>query len=111
MAYYGAHRLGRWVLQEPPLSEAAAAAALAESKAAEPVDKGWREHPAHGWTYLSTVGKLLAMGPAIVATVCGIAVYFIASVVWIPKTRWTRGRRLAQRNAGAQVTDAGDNPP
>lgn len=109
--YYGAYQLGRWVLQEPPLSEAAAARALEASRAAEPVDKGWREHLAHGWMYLTTVGKPLVVGLAIVASFCGIAIYFIASGVWILKTRWTRRRRLARRNTGAQVTGASGNPP
>lgn len=109
--YYGAYHLGRWVLQEPPLSDAAAARKLDASKAAEPVDKGWREHLAHGWIYLSTVGKPLVVGLAIVATLSGIAIYFIASGVWILKTRWARRRRLAQRSAGAQVTGASSNPP
>lgn len=109
--YYGAYHLGRWVLQEPPLSEAAAAKALEASRAAEPVDTGWREHLTHGWIYLTTVGKPLVVGLAIVATFCGIAIYFIASGVWILKTRWTRRRRLAQRSAGTQVTGTSSNPP
>jgi uncharacterized protein len=109
--YYGAYRLGRWVLHEPELSETAAAKVLETSQIAQPKAEGVWGHLAHWWTYLSTVGKPLVVGLAIVATVCGVLVYFLASVLWILKTRWTRRRRLARRGTGAQVTGAGGNPP
>lgn len=111
--YYGAYHLGRWVLQEPPLSDADATQALEQPEAsAATAATGWREHLAHGWTYVSTVGKPLVVGLAIVASVCGVLVYFLASLLWVLKTRWTRRRRLAGRSAaGAQVTRASGNPP
>ena len=110
--YYGAYRLGRWVLHEPELSESAAAKALDKSQAAAPKVEGIWGHLVHWWTYLSTVGKPLVVGLAIVASVCGVLIYFLVSLVWIMKTRWTRRRRLAKRTAGgAQATGASGNPP
>lgn len=109
--YYGAYHLGRWVLQEPALSDTDAAQALEQAPPAAPASKTLREHLANGWTFLSTVGKPLVVGLAIVATVCGVLVYFLASLLWVLKTRWTRRRRLARRATAAQVTGAGGNPP
>lgn len=110
--YYGAYRLGRWVLHEPELSEAAAAQVLETSQAETPRVQGLSGHLAHWWTYLSTVGKPLVVGLAIVATASGVLVYFLASLVWVLKTRWTRRKRLARRAlGGTQVTGAGGHPP
>lgn len=108
--YYGAYRLGRWVLHEPALSEAAATQVLETSQAEAPQAQGLWGQLAHGWTYLSTVGKPLVVGLAIVASVCGVSVYFLASLLWILKTRWTRRRRLAQRSGATQVTGAKGDP-
>jgi uncharacterized protein (DUF2062 family) len=96
--YYGAYHLGRWVLQEPALSDAAAARALEPEPAADAPAQGVREHLEKGWAFLTTVGKPLVVGLAIVASVCGVLVYFLASLLWIAKTRWTRRRRLARRS-------------
>ena len=109
--YYGAYRLGRWVLHEPELSETDAAEVLEKSQAEPPPDRGFWGQMAHWWTYLSTVGKPLVVGLAIVASVCGVLVYFLTSLLWVMKTRWTRRRRLAQRSTAAQVTSANGNPP
>ena len=96
--YYGAYRLGQWVLAEPPLSEKAAADVLAQSSAPTPELKGVWAHVRHWWTYLGTVGKPLVVGLAITATVSGLLIYFLVSGLWVLKTRWTRRKRLAVRS-------------
>jgi uncharacterized protein (DUF2062 family) len=97
--YYGAYRLGRAILGEPPLSGPAISAATGATPT--PTEKApggperWR-----GWlAQLTTVGKPLMVGLAIVATVSGLAMYALVSILWTLKTRWTRRKRLQTRPA------------
>lgn len=95
--YYGAYRLGKWVLGEADVSEKKAVKILEKAESVPAATQGWTQRITAWLTYLGTVGKPLVVGLAIVATVSGLAVYFLTSALWVLKTRWTRNRRLRQR--------------
>jgi uncharacterized protein (DUF2062 family) len=95
--YYGAYRLGKWVLGEKDVSEKKAIKILDKAQTPPPDNPSWGDRMRAWLTYLGTVGKPLALGLAILATVCGVGVYFLTSAIWVLKTRWTRNRRLRQR--------------
>lgn len=95
--YYGAYRLGKWVLGEADVSEKKAVKILEKAEAVPVAALGWTERIKAWLTYLGTVGKPLVVGLAIVATASGLAIYFLTSALWVLKTRWTRNRRLRER--------------
>jgi len=95
--YYGAYRLGKWVLGEEDVSENQALEILEKAEAAPAEAEGWGNRITAWLTYLGTVGKPLVIGLAIVATASGLAIYFLTSALWVLKTRWTRNRRLRER--------------
>lgn len=95
--YYGAYRLGKRVLGEPPISEEEAMKVLEDSQVEPPEVKGLSNRVAYWANHLSTVGKPLVVGLAIVASASGIAVYFLASGIWVLRTRWSRNKRLRDR--------------
>ena len=95
--YYGAYRLGKWVLGEEDVSEKKAAKILEKAEALPAEKESWTERMRAWVTYLGTVGKPLVVGLAIVATASGLFIYFLASALWVLKTRWTRNRRLRER--------------
>lgn len=95
--YYGAYRLGKWVLGEEDVSENQALEILEKAEAAPAEAVGWGNRITAWLTYLGTVGKPLVIGLAIVATASGLAIYFLTSALWVLKTRWTRNRRLRDR--------------
>lgn len=95
--YYGAYRLGKWVLGEADVSEKKAVKILEKAEAVPVATEGWGERIRAWLTYLGTVGKPLVVGLAILATACGLTVYYLTSAIWVLKTRWTRNRRLQQR--------------
>lgn len=101
--YYGAYRLGKRILGEPALTEAQAEALLKSAHAAPDPEQGWTDRLAHWSSKLRTVGKPLIVGLSIIATVSGLAVYFLTSALWILKTRWTRRRRLRERTTRKAV--------
>jgi uncharacterized protein len=96
--YYGAYRLGNAILGEPPPDKPTAAALdAAQTEPAQTQGAGdrWRR-----WLeQLTTVGKPLMVGLAVVATASGLAMYGLVSTVWILRTRWTRRKRLQTRLA------------
>src|SRR3990167_205964 len=94
--YYGAYRVGKAVLGEPPLTEAQASALLERAVKTQQAE-GWKERLEGALRRLATVGKPLVVGLAIVATVSGLAVYFIISAIWTLRVRWSRSRRLKDR--------------
>jgi uncharacterized protein (DUF2062 family) len=59
----------------------------------------WKQRIAKGILHLRNVGKPLAVGLLIVATLSGLTVYFLISGVWVLKTRWERKRRLRERTS------------
>jgi uncharacterized protein (DUF2062 family) len=95
--YYGAYQLGKRVLGEPAVTEAQAMQLLDEAQTEPPELKTFAERIKHWIRHLGTVGKPLAVGLAIVASLSGLSVYFFASGIWILKTRWTRNKRLRHR--------------
>jgi hypothetical protein len=94
--YYGAYRVGKVVLGEPQLTEAQASALLERALKTQQAE-GWNDRLDGAMRRLSTVGKPLVVGLAIVATLSGLAVYFIISAIWILRVRWSRSRRLKAR--------------
>jgi uncharacterized protein (DUF2062 family) len=97
--YYGAYRLGKVVLGEPSLSEAEALKALDKAHATPTTDIGMLDRMRLWLTQFGKIGKPLVVGLAIVATISGLLVYFLASGLWTMKTRWTRQQRLRKRSA------------
>lgn len=98
--YYGAYRLGKVVTGEKPVTETEAEQKLAGAHEEPPEiqRKGVRERMAYWLERLRTVGKPLAIGLALIATVSGLTVYFLISGIWILHTRWTRRKRLRERS-------------
>lgn len=102
--YYGAYRLGKVVLGESAITEKEALHALGSAQTAPEVPEAnptWRQRMAQGILHLRMVGKPLAVGLFIVATLSGLAVYFLISGVLVIKTRWERKRRLRERRSSA----------
>lgn len=97
--YYGAYRLGKWVLGEKDVPEKKAIKILEKAEALPAEKSGWSERLLAWLTYLGTVGKPLVVGLAIVATASGLLIYFLTSALWVLKTRWTRNQRLRERLA------------
>jgi uncharacterized protein (DUF2062 family) len=100
--YYGAYRLGKVVLGESAISDKEALLALGSAQATAEVPEAkpkWKQRITKGLQHLRTVGKPLAVGLLIVATLSGLAVYFLISGAWVLKTRWERKRRLRERRS------------
>jgi uncharacterized protein len=99
--YYGAYRLGQVVLGEPTVAKKEVAAALAtaaEGTATVNAEMSLSDRLLRAGEHLKLVGKPLAVGLAIVASVSGLLVYFLISGVWALRTRWTRRQRLLDRS-------------
>ncbi|MDM7456972.1 MAG: DUF2062 domain-containing protein [Tepidimonas sp.] len=107
--YFGAYKLGEWVLQAQPnaasphigdgaivLSAPQADAGAAADRSAAP-DSAGRTWLANFWHWATDVGKPLVVGLAIVASLAGVLVYLVVNGVWILKVRWARRRRQRQR--------------
>lgn len=95
--YYGAYRLGKVILGEKPATEAEVLAVLAKVQDQPIQANGFIDHVRRAWQRLKSAGKPLVVGLAVVATVSGLTAYFVISGMWILKTRWTRKRRLRER--------------
>lgn len=85
--YYAAWHVGSAVLGEPMT---AAPTPVAAPQAVDPADEAW-------WRTASRrilgVGKPLLLGLAIMATVTGVATYFLVSTAWKVSVLWKRRRR------------------
>ena len=92
--YYGAYRLGKAVLGEPEVSDSQAKVELDDATSIVDRAPDWNDRLAAGLEHLKGVGKPMATGLAIVASVSGLAVYFLVSGLWVIKTRHERRRRL-----------------
>lgn len=92
--YYGAYRLGKAVLGEPEVSDRQAKVELDDATSIVDRAPDWNDRLAAGLEHLKGVGKPMATGLAIVASVSGLAVYFLVSGLWVIKTRHERRRRL-----------------
>lgn len=95
--YYGAYHLGKAILGQSPVSDEQASAVLDKNHKPIAQDLGWRERFLRSVRYLTTVGKPLVLGLAILATASGVLVYFLISAIWTLRVRWTRARRLRTR--------------
>ena len=92
--YYGAYRLGKAVLGEPEVSDRQAKVELDDATSIVDRAPDWNDRLAAGLEHLKGIGKPMATGLAIVASVSGLAVYFLVSGLWVIKTRHARRRRL-----------------
>lgn len=97
--YYGAYRLGKAVLGEEAPTDREIASELQATQEAPPAVQGLGNRLRHGLHQLTTVGKPLVVGLAIVASLSGVAVYFLVSGIWILRTRWQRSQRLRARRS------------
>lgn len=95
--YYGAYRLGKAVLGEKAPTDREIESKLQSSQEESPAIEGLGNRMRHAASQLSTVGKPLVVGLAIVASLSGITVYFLVSGIWILRTRWQRNKRLRAR--------------
>ncbi|GAB3184311.1 DUF2062 domain-containing protein [Hydrogenophaga aquatica] len=99
--YYGAYKLGRAVLFEPEADrkdvESVLAVSMPEGEPAEDLSVWGRV--VNAWHQLGEVGKPLIVGLAIIATLTGVSAYFLVSLLWALKVRWSRKRRLKQRQS------------
>lgn len=103
--YYGAYRLGKAVLGDPPLTEEEAVRQLANVQAEPDASLGWAERMRVWMKQLGAVGKPLFVGLLIVASISGLLTYFIVSAVWALKTRWNRRRRMKLRASAPSRQD------
>lgn len=92
--YYGAYQLGKFILNEPTLSEEEALKALNKAHATPNSDLSLADRMRAWMKQFGKIGKPLVVGLAIVATFSGLLVYFLASGLWTLKTRWARRQRL-----------------
>ena len=99
--YYGAYHLGEWVLGED--SSTAPPELKPLEATPEVVDRSWGETIAHWFEQITTVGKPLAVGLAVLACVFGVLVYVVVSALWALKTRWSRRQRIRQRTAKTKI--------
>jgi uncharacterized protein (DUF2062 family) len=95
--YYGAYHLGKAILGQPPVSEAQASAFLNKTLKEPEVELGMGERLMQSLRRLTTVGKPLVVGLAILATLSGLVVYFLISAIWTLRVRWSRAKRLRNR--------------
>lgn len=95
--YYGAYHLGEWVLGEDSSTPPPDLTPLETTPTV--VDRSWGETITHWFEQITTVGKPLAVGLAILACFFGVLVYVVVSALWALKTRWSRWRRLRQRTS------------
>lgn len=94
--YYGAYHLGKLVLlqREPSAEELAALKAKTAAQEGLHEDLSFTERLQHAWKQLEAVGKPLFVGLAIVATVSGVATYFLVHWIWLVRVRIARWRRI-----------------
>ncbi|WP_372657201.1 DUF2062 domain-containing protein [Hydrogenophaga sp.] len=101
--YYGAYKLGKKVLGDQPVSEKEALRTLTQAHTQPQEMHGFYDRTVQALRHLSTVGKPLMVGLAIVATVSGLLVYFLVSAVWVLMIRWNRRKRLRTRKQRTAV--------
>lgn len=99
--YYGAYKLGKFVLlEDDPNPEELEAILSTHSEHEEEhlgVDLGFWASVQYAWDQLGKVGKPLIVGLGIVASVTGVGAYFLVNTLWTWKVRWQRRRRLQRQ--------------
>ncbi|MEZ5702178.1 MAG: DUF2062 domain-containing protein [Burkholderiaceae bacterium] len=79
------------------MSDEQASAVLDKNHKPVPENLSVHERLVRSMRYLTTVGKPLVVGLAILATASGVLVYFLISAIWTLRVRWVRARRLRSR--------------
>lgn len=94
--YYGAYRLGKFVLlEDEPTQDEFERILEKKIRDHEKADRlSLWERVQYGWHRLGKVGKPLIVGLAIVATVAGAVSYFLVHLLWMWRVRWERARRI-----------------
>ncbi len=77
--YYGAYRLGHWILSDPNAASGAEALQMLEQAKLDAAANGWWSTIFH---WMGTVGPSLFLGLAILASVCAVLSYFAVHVFW-----------------------------
>ena len=95
--YYGAYHLGKAILGQPLASDEQVGAHIEKALKAPPENASWSQRFKRSVRYLTTVGKPLVVGLAILAVACGVMVYLLFSAAWTLRVRWSRSRRLRAR--------------
>ena len=95
--YYSAYKIGKFVLGEPPASKQEAEAVVVQAQLTRPPVEGFWPGVRHSLERLRGVGKPLIVGMVVLSIACGFIAYFLASGIWILKTRLARRKRLNQR--------------
>lgn len=108
--YYGAYHLGKVILGEPPVTDQQASTFINKALAEPPAHLSLWEQLTRSLRRLTTVGKPLVLGLAILATLSGIAVYFLMSAAWTLRVRWNRARRLRTRSLRLTPPATEDQP-
>ncbi|HMN93636.1 MAG TPA: DUF2062 domain-containing protein [Hydrogenophaga sp.] len=95
--WYGSYRLGKFVLGRETLPESEAMQLL--SRAQEEAGKAEDSHGTikRWFRQFGSVGKPLVLGMALMASVSGVAAFFLVSGIWVLRVRWVRSRRLKER--------------
>lgn len=102
--YFGAYKLGEWVLDTPQDARTAdGAQALAYTPAGQdtPEGAGLRDELTSMWAWMTSVGKPLVVGLMIVATVAAVFTYTAVHLLWIGAVHWRRRRRVRRGRAAS----------
>jgi uncharacterized protein (DUF2062 family) len=103
--YYGAYRLGRFVLLEPEPTAEELESLMAQSTPSPEVEAlGFIDRMQNAWQRLGQVGKPLFVGLGIVATLSGLLTYALVHWMWLIRVRVARWRRIRKmRNPDARL--------
>jgi len=103
--YYGAYRLGRFVLLEPEPTAEELESLMAQSTPSPEVEAlGFFDRMQNAWQRLGQVGKPLFVGLGIVATLSGLLTYALVHWMWLIRVRVARWRRIRKmRNPDARL--------
>jgi uncharacterized protein len=94
--YYGAYRLGRFILFKPEPTEAELKALMAQTTTTNPEVEslGFIDRIRFAWQQLGQVGKPLFLGLGIVATISGLLTYALVHWLWLIRVRFVRWQRI-----------------
>jgi uncharacterized protein (DUF2062 family) len=103
--YYGAYRLGRFVLLEPEPTVEDLESLMAQTTPTPEVEAlGFIDRIQNAWQRLGQVGKPLFVGLGIVATLSGLLTYAVVHWMWLIRVRVARWRRIRKmRNPDAPL--------
>lgn len=96
--YYAAYQLGKWILGDPAVPDEEVPPMEVPPELIEGGSVGLLASLQAVFEYVTTVGKPLVLGLAIMAVACGLAVYWLSSLVLAWRVRRNRQRRLRSRS-------------